>query len=338
MSDSTFRLRRTILALLLLMAFAINNPESIVADSSASCDEVCNPTVPCDTPCNGTYAEEPWDTICGNHYNGAAGGWCDGGCGDGVCNDAAGEDNLNCDQDCDAQDFNLLGRINFPEDGPAWSSRTSNWPNPYAVGSCYGNCGPGCSQYDATICEPHFRYWQLEQTSATQTNFGTTCNCIDNNNALDCGDVTMTTASGRWTYYGFSAAGCYTHDTTCRTPWWVSVVSFIGGIWLVPGTGWWDLIVQIVFNPYASCKFSFSSFAYGGACAGAGPEQWSYDTTLYLEEFTHTSFEYGAPGSCYQGPPICGDAICQTENCQYAEQAPGNGCEENDSNCGNDCQ
>lgn len=308
-----------------------------------SCDEVCNPYVPCDTPCNGTTYEEPWENTCGNHQGGAANGFCESTCGNGTCEVENGEDHWTCESDCALPerhgDF-----IRWPDDGYAWSARAQNYPNGDRVGHCYGNCGPGCAFYDAwiPICGTPEQYWELTITSQPQIiSQGPTCFCADGNNLYECGELTKYVAAGQWTYHGWKAAGCYTHDTTCRTPWWASVFfGFIGYV-IMPGSwGFWEHIVTLVFNPFISCRLDFASFVWGGMCANAGPDEWPYITTVYADSFWHDRYEYGEPGSCASGPPQCGDGICQTNGCELGESgaghAPGNGCEEDASNC-SDC-
>ena len=85
-------------ALLLVAAVAyMNGPAPLLAASPAvmSCDE-CTSETPCDTECNGTYAEEPTYTDCGTHRN--FGGQCAGECGDNFCDPY--ENPSNCCTDC----------------------------------------------------------------------------------------------------------------------------------------------------------------------------------------------------------------------------------------------
>ena len=85
-------------ALLLFAAAAYaNGPGSVAAAPSSlpSCDE-CDENTPCDTECNGTYAEEPTETTCGVHRN--FGGTCAGECGDNFCD--SWENPSNCCTDC----------------------------------------------------------------------------------------------------------------------------------------------------------------------------------------------------------------------------------------------
>jgi hypothetical protein len=305
---------------------------------AASCDEVCNPSVPCDTECNGTTAEEPWETTCGAHDGGAANGWCEGSCGDGVCDVGSGEDHDSCFVDC-VEDLPHLERVRFPEDGRPWASRMSNWPDKEAVDSCYGNCGAGCTEQ--SVCDSRFQYWELEIVSGVNQNTQQTCFCADNDNLLECGSLTTYSATGRWTYYGWSALGCYAHDTTCRVSWWSGVGFGILSFIVYPGHYLAQIWIQTVFNPILACKLSRSSFLLGGACQEAGPQEWAYYQTVTTDEFDHDHFEYGPTGTCYSGPPMCGDGICQENGCLLGESgagnAPGNGCEEDTYNCSSDC-
>ena len=91
------------------------------AVTTESCDDVCGPTVDCDTACNGTYYEEPWDTTCGAHYGGVLDGYCAGTCGDAYCNSANGEDPDTCYDDCG---YCGDGHCSGPED----------------IGSCPADC------------------------------------------------------------------------------------------------------------------------------------------------------------------------------------------------------
>jgi hypothetical protein len=84
--------------LLFAVAAYANNPSSVEAAANRlpSCDE-CDENTPCETECNGTYAEEPWETTCGDHRN--WGGECAGVCQDGFCDPE--ETAYNCCEDCD---------------------------------------------------------------------------------------------------------------------------------------------------------------------------------------------------------------------------------------------
>jgi hypothetical protein len=92
-----FRYLRYAVLLFAAIAYA-NGPSSIEAASNRlpSCDE-CDENTPCETECNGTYAEEPWETTCGAHRN--WGGECAGQCQDDFCD--PWENPTNCCQDCD---------------------------------------------------------------------------------------------------------------------------------------------------------------------------------------------------------------------------------------------
>src|SRR3972149_11437757 len=284
----TSTLRLVVAALALLWITSGGSTSLSAGTPLDSCDEVCNPSVPCDTPCAGTTYEEPPETICGNHNGGSANGYCQSTCGDGNCDYQNGEDGNSCESDCAPAaphgDF-----VRFPDDGLPWSSRLQNWPDQDAVGHCYGNCGPGCGFYDTPIpiCGTPEQYWELTVLSQPQlVSSSQTCFCADGNNLYECGELDRYVANGRWTYHGWKAAGCYTHDTTCRTPWWASI--FIGyfGIILTPGGLAADLWVTLALNPFITCRIDFASWVWGGMCAGSGAEEWPYEQTIVAGDFT----------------------------------------------------
>jgi hypothetical protein len=258
---------------------------------------------------------------------------CTGSCGDGTCGQY--EDANNCSADC-PYPYDATTEVKWPTDGVPWSSYSLNWPDWDAVGNCYGNCGKGCSEYApfglSDVCGSPDQYWQLNVTSSPTVGSRQECFCVDDYNKYQCGTATTYSAYGYWTYYGWKADGCYVHDTTCRTPWWAGVAFFVSGFFVpTPGYNIADLWLNIFFNPLATCYLDAASFAEGGACANSGPAQWGYGTSLYAEVFTPDHYEYGSPGSCYVGPPKCGDGICQDEPCGAGDSGtatPGNGCEE----------
>jgi hypothetical protein len=230
-------------------------------------------------------------------------------CGDGTCQiaeclagftsgDGCEETYDNCSQDCVI--------INWPDEPPAtdcpndgidWCA--DNPPPTSDEESCHGNCGRGCTKW--SICGSPGHKWTLEITSTPQYSDweGYTCQ----GNDLVWGSFRNYTATGRWTYWGWSAAGCDVHDDTCG-PWYLS--------------------------PFC---YSFTSFLMG-ACIGAGPESWEHYKNVAHQQTLYA--EVVQPMGCYAGPPTCGDFVCQSYPCD-PEQTPGSGCYENSSTCPTDC-
>jgi hypothetical protein len=257
-------------------------------------------------------------------------GFCESYCGDGVC--AGNENSSECPYDCIPAQETVV----FPDDGIPWRNRSSNWPDEDAVNGCFGNCGPGCAQW--SICGTPSQYWNLAINGGPSYHTSQRCTCADNYNLLDCGTIETWEAGGTWTYNGWVAQGCYTHDGTCRSSWANITVTVIGIATSVLGwTDWW---VPTLFG-YGAC-FDGASFLAGGGCLNAHADQWSYNTYVVANSYSHEFYDYGPPGVCYNGPPACGDGICQTEDCgiilvDAPNQFPGDGCEEEGGSCPSDC-
>ena len=87
-----------------VQAAAPHGAGTTMDDGYCTDPDVCNDTVDCSTPCS-PYTEDhrvlpdTVDLTCGTYGNGAADGYCDGGCGDGICNLDVGEPGY-CPEDC----------------------------------------------------------------------------------------------------------------------------------------------------------------------------------------------------------------------------------------------
>jgi hypothetical protein len=85
-----------------VQAAAPHGAGTTMHDGYCNDPDVCNDTVDCSTPCS-PYTEDhrvhTIDLTCGTFGNGAADGYCDGGCGDGICNVDVGEPGY-CPDDC----------------------------------------------------------------------------------------------------------------------------------------------------------------------------------------------------------------------------------------------
>lgn len=243
-----------------------------------------------------------------------------GYCGDGTCQtdgcpiggpgspgNGCEEDSSNCEADCSFDPYSVqlsFPPFNFPYDGPdlVWGQYWYNYPDEDQVGGCFGNCGPGCSQWD--VCGTPTQYWEWQSTSGPEYTQEVGYYCLGNDQYY--GTVYQWRRYGTWTYHGWDSDGCAAHDASCRD------AAFF---WLC-------------YPP--------SSWLMGGACLNAGPAQWSYSATLKMPAAYQGTLV--AANACWSGGPICGDGICETQECYTGGGgSPGNGCEETLDNC-SDCQ
>lgn len=321
--------QRTVVALFVAVGLALSSSVAFT-QPTGYCETDCGPSTACDYQCmyGGSF------TTC-DAYNGD----CEPGCGDGIC--SSGEDGDNCEVDCVVFE-NAEADVYWPANSPAWSAYSNNWPDEDEVGGCYGNCGPGCSRW--SVCGGPSHYWELELLSSPSVSSYSTCFCVDNYNQMECGDFTTYTATGEWTYYGYKANGCFNHDTSCRTGWWSNLVFAAIGYLVAPSYTAKELFTLALMSHWGQCLVTLPTFAAGGGCSGAASDTWSYVTTLYADEYSFSHYDYGSPGSCYVGPPFCGDGVCQTSTCMYGgsgTEYPGSGCEElggfNAEFCSADC-
>ena len=105
------------------------------------------------------------------------------------------------------------------QDGYTWRPG----PNSKKVGSCFGNCGAGCSDRNDGNCIPdQYNYrmgWELDYLSdIVVSRTGEYEDCVYEGDSLPrLYRVTWTEYEvyGRYTYHGWVAAGCIFHDGTC---------------------------------------------------------------------------------------------------------------------------
>jgi hypothetical protein len=249
-------------AILLLWAVGYSRPTS--ASVPARLDAYCGDSICQDWGCDYNGNETP-----GNGCNENIGNCpvdCGGaGCGDDYC-DCNNENYDNCPADCseNACVYNDVAQttVRFTSDDSTygWSQRFTNYPQQGYVGECYGNCGPGCSEFGSSpgygICAPGSeteQYWEMEELSSPTyySYYGCFCSGVGEE---DCGTYDGYTVDARWTYHGWTAAGCYDHDTSCRTPGWVSILAVIVGEF-APGIGT-AIAGELLLNPFASCHLA----------------------------------------------------------------------------------
>jgi hypothetical protein len=318
---------KNIQRLLVLVSVAAFLTKGELRADNFYCESDCNQSRSCDYQCiDGGMA-----ITCGDYNGGAENGMCST-CGDDICSQGENEDN--CESDC-ALDADINVSFVWPNHELPWSKYSDNWPRQEYVGDCYGNCGPGCGEYRpawGSVCNSPDQYWELELISgvtADQPEFA--CQCLGGSTDWECGQLTRYAATGRWTYRGWKASGCYVHDTTCRVHWSATFLLMAMGSSFVPGHIWQFISYELLASPYGMCKLSWASFAYGGLCLNSGPEEWSYETALYTDTFQHEYYEPRPPGVTCGGAPRCGDGICQSNTCDMGASGtttPGDGCEE----------
>jgi hypothetical protein len=327
---------RRLFELAVALAFVCGPAVPVMAQQTFYCETDCGGSTDCSYQCiNGGSV-----TTCVEYLNGGYGA-CAGSCGDRNCN--SGETQDSCPSDCSPPQEFLDMR--WPNDGIPWSSRTSNLASADPVGGCFGNCGAGCSMVvhpfgDLALCGTPPQYWELTYSGLSSwTSFD--CRCVDNDSTHLCGETThYSSPSATWTYYGWHSSSCQVHDWTCRTSWqWAAATLVSHAIFGWLGAPWWTYLFAVPTNCVGT-----SFWGAGGSsnyCPDAGPAQWSYGTSIYTDTFEGQYYWTGDPGSCYSGPPACGDGVCQTNNCDASTPTPGNGCEElggfNASPCWADC-
>ena len=155
----------------------------------------------------------------------------------------------------------------WSQDGYAWVPG----PNGKAVGSCFGNCGAGCSDRNDGNCipdeyNPQMR-WELEYLiEPYEVDSGEYEECVYEGDSLPrLYRVTWREyhALGRYTYYGYVKPGCITHDR------------YSG-----PSSG------------YFGCALFFG-------CGSPGWfEDWSYDKWLRAIKESRAAIGWGWPGMC----------------------------------------
>ncbi len=153
------------------------------------------------------------------------------------------------------------------QDGYTWRPG----PNGKEVGSCFGNCGAGCSDKNDGNCIPN-EYddqmrWELDYVIGPyESASGETEECVPEGDSLPrIYRVTWTeyTALGRYTYHGYVKPGCITHDRYCG-----------------PSSG------------YIGCVFFFG-------CGSPGWfETWSYDKWLRAVKEDREPIGWGRYGQC----------------------------------------
>ena len=113
-----------------------------------------------------------------------------------------------------------------------WRSEYPNRDAPQ-LGQCFGNCGAGCSDAWNPGCGGN-QYWELQVLSEPVPLgyrkgefmcYGGTCYYYE---------WERVQAMGRWTYHGYFAWGCMTHDSTCPEFLWGLGCLWFGGC----GSGW----------------------------------------------------------------------------------------------------
>lgn len=112
------------------------------------------------------------------------------------------------------------GQIRYPGDGIPWDGPVGAF-----AGDCFGNCGAGCSDTN-NPCGGPTQYWELTYLvqPSYETMTGGFCVGYDEYRAVYKGYRAL----GRWTYHGWSAPGCITHDGVCPEWTWFGCLLFFG--------------------------------------------------------------------------------------------------------------
>jgi hypothetical protein len=153
------------------------------------------------------------------------------------------------------------------QDGYKWTPG----PNEKEVGSCFGNCGAGCSDRNDGNCIPD-QYndrmrWELDYLIPPyESNSGEYEECVNEGDSIPRIYLVRWweyEVLGRYTYYGYVRPGCITHDRYCGTN-----------------------------TLYAGCALFFG-------CGSPGWfETWSYDTWLRAYREYRESIGWGTYGQC----------------------------------------
>jgi hypothetical protein len=127
------------------------------------------------------------------------------------------------------------------QDGYRWTPG----PNGRDVGSCFGNCGAGCSDRNDGNCipdqyNPQMR-WELDYLDGPyETASGEYEECVPEGDSLPRIHRVRWSehqALGRYTYYGYVTPGCITHDRYCGpSSLYIGCAAFLG----CGSPGWFD--------------------------------------------------------------------------------------------------
>lgn len=111
----------------------------------------------------------------------------------------------------------------------------SAYPNRNApeLGQCFGNCGAGCSDAWNPGCGGN-QYWELQILTEPQPTGSRMGDFICFAGYCYYYEFERMQAIGRWTYHGYFAWGCMTHDSTCPEFLWGLGCLWFGGC----GSGW----------------------------------------------------------------------------------------------------
>lgn len=118
-----------------------------------------------------------------------------------------------------AADASAQSYYSWRQDGYTWTPG----PNGKEVGSCFGNCGAGCSDRNDGNCIPD-QYndrmrWELDYLiEPYESRSGEYNECVYEGDSIPrVYQVSWVEyeALGRYTYYGYVKPGCVTHDRYC---------------------------------------------------------------------------------------------------------------------------
>ncbi len=150
------------------------------------------------------------------------------------------------------------------QDGYTWRPG----PNGKEVGSCYGNCGAGCSDRNDGNCIPQ-RYndrmgWDLQYlTDIVVVNEGQTTECVPEGDSLPrIYEVTWQEVEvlGRYTYHGWVAPGCKYHDSVCPEMWGIGCAFFMG---CGSPAGFRDWAYDKWLHAYTESRYAIGWGSYG---------------------------------------------------------------------------
>ena len=112
---------------------------------------------------------------------------------------------------------------------------THEYPNQNApaLGQCFGNCGAGCSDAWNPGCGGS-QYWELQILSEPQQTGYRRAEVLCFGGSCYYYEWVRVQSMGRWTYHGYFALGCVTHDSTCPEFLWGLGCLWFGGC----GSGW----------------------------------------------------------------------------------------------------